>query len=99
MKNYSTTFIKKTELKNTIYLVCNKREYSSNICPGKAKFNKDTSVLSIYKKSINNNNNHNKIDYNEFRKFFNSDMNLKQFQKLFAQCLYEDNIVNNDFLY
>ena len=48
--NFSTTFIKKTESKNTIYLVCNKRGYSSNICPGKEKFNKDTGELSIYEK-------------------------------------------------
>ena len=93
-------FYKKTESKNTIYLVCNKRGYSSNICPGKAKFNKDTGELSIYEKCINNNN-HNKVDYKEFRIFFNSknfknlDMNSKHFQKLFIQCLYEDNIVND----
>ena len=103
-REFFNNFYKKTESKNTIYLVCNKRGHSSNICPGKAIFNKDKGVLSICENCINNNNhnhNHNKIEYNEFSKYFNSknfnnlDMNSKHFQKMFIKCLYEKNIVSN----
>ena len=94
-ENFQTTYTKKNEYGNLIYLVCSKRGYSSNICPGKAKYNKETGKLIIYEKCINNKNNHNLLDINLFRNHFknneykNIDMNNKIFQKYYIQCLFE----------
>ena len=93
-ENFQTIFTKKNECGNTIYLVYSKRGYTSNICSGKAKFNKEKGILIIYEKCINNKNNHSSIDINKKNDYKNIDMNIKNYQKYFLKCLYEENIVN-----
>ena len=81
-------------------MVCSKRDYTCNICSGKAKFFKDTDKLVIYEKYINYKNNHSILDINLFRNYYKRkdyksiDMNNKIFQKYLIQCLFEENSVN-----
>ena len=92
---------KKKESAKTIYLVCSKRGINSKICPEKAKFDKSTGRVDIYKKCINKNNNHNSIDLEEFKKIYlsknfnNIDMNLRLYQKYLIECSLLCNDINS----
>ena len=49
-RDYITIYSKKNENNNTIYLECNKREKAKNKCPGRAKYDKKSSMIYIYAK-------------------------------------------------
>jgi hypothetical protein len=87
-KLYNSIYEKK-ESNKFIYLVCSKRGNKSNFCPGKAKYDKATGIMSIYEKCKNNNNDHNIIEYESFKDQImknreeNIDINLKFYQKYY----------------
>lgn len=100
-EEFLTTFNRKSESGNLVYLVCSKRGYDGKACKGKAKFDRNKGIVYIYDKCDNNKNNHNIIDYEYFREMYNQDnyknidFNLYIYQKLYIKCLFEDNLINN----
>lgn len=92
-KEYITTYTKKKESSISIFLVCSKRGSIINPCNGKAKYNKETGEVIIYKKCDNSNNTHQQMDFEIFKKAFlldkydKIDMNIKLFQKYYIKCL------------
>ena len=63
---FITTFTKKYENSKTIYLVCNKRGQTSKICPGKARFIKENSLIEIYCKCKDDKLIHDTIEFETF---------------------------------
>ena len=53
-EEYITYFTIKFETNNNVFLVCTKRGSKSDKCPGKSKYVKETGMLNIYEKCINN---------------------------------------------
>lgn len=82
-------------------MVCTKRGNQSKDCPGKAKYEKESGKIYIYQKCNNNNEKHNKIDFEEFKdsyykKQYNKlNMNKIIFQKFYIKCLVLDNKITN----
>ena len=82
-EEFITIYKKKSESKNLVYLVCSKRGYNNDKCKGKAKFNRKDGTVTIYEKCINEEGNHDNIDFEAFYKNYqinsykNINMNLK----------------------
>ena len=65
-EEYITTFTKKSESGNLVYLVCSKRGTNGNACPGKAKFDRKKGIFMIYKKFNDENNIHKRLNFYDF---------------------------------
>ena len=100
-EDYKTEYSKKNETETIIYLHCTKRGTSGNICPGKAKFEKNSGKVLIYEKFDDTNKIHKRLEFEDFKNFYynnnykNIDMNLIIFQKYYVRCLFNDNKVKN----
>lgn len=100
-EEFYTEFTKKTETKNTIFLVLAKRGNLDKGCTGKAKFIKESGELLINEKCKNKNESHNKIDFEYFKdcyyknQYNNINMNKIIFQKFYVKCLVLDNKITN----
>ena len=98
-ENYITEFTKKRKVKIIFIWYAPKGEIKVTYAR-KTKNNKTTGIISIYEK-CKNNNNHNIIEYENFKeKIINHssdkiDINLKIYQKYFIRYLFEIGKIRN----
>ena len=99
--DFITSFTKKYERGNNIYLSCSKRGPQSDKCPGKAKYEKNSWLIQIYESCVNDIELHNQINFDIFKKMYeqnnfkNLQMNLKLYQRFYIKCLFLDNKASN----
>ena len=98
--DFVTTFTKKYERGNNIYLTCSKRGPNSDKCPCKAKYEKNNNIIKIYESCVNNPEMHNQLNFGLFKEMFEQNnftkvsMNLKLYQRYFVQCLFLEKKAN-----
>ena len=89
-EEYITEYTLKNKTKKFVYLVCTKRGNKTNLCLGKAKYEKNTGKLIIYENCIDNNN-HTKLNFERLKKLYRQenlnmiDINNIRYQKILCK--------------
>lgn len=99
--DFITKFTKKSESGNIVYLTCSKRGNNSKNCPGKAKFNRKSGLVEIYKECKNEINLHTTMDFEKFKEHYDKNnfeglnMELRLYQTYYIKCLIIDNKIRD----
>jgi hypothetical protein len=96
-EEYIIYFTKKFETNNNVFLVCTKRGSKNHKWPGKPKYVKETGMLNIYEKCINNDFiSHNIMNYEKFKQLYrnkninNINFKIKKIQIYLVQYILEE---------